>query len=128
MYLSNSCIKHFFFSFPSDLFIYQLYFFVFWPVWTFNFLLLSILFWNFCFFFIFFRMLWMLVTVNKAKFSPRKKLVTIVKSQHVPCIRLSLHHVKTFRCSFVYPLTFAIIIFSEAHGMSCFHTRNFKLQ
>ena len=36
MHQSNSCIEHLFFSFPSDFFIYQLHFSVFWPIWEFS--------------------------------------------------------------------------------------------
>ena len=78
-------------------------------------------------FFVLFRILWMLATVNEAKFSLRKTLATLVKS--LPCLgvnvgypllRLSLHHEKhwqhlmlTFMCS----LTSAIIILFKAHDI-----------
>ena len=46
-------------------------------------------------FFVLFRMLRMLVTVSKAKFSLRRTLITFSKIPSecwLPCIRLSLHH------------------------------------
>ena len=52
---------------------------VFWSVWVFNFLLPSTLFWNFFFFFVLFRMLWMLVNVKKGKFPLRKTWLTLSK-------------------------------------------------
>ena len=85
-------------------------------------------------FFVLFQRLWMLVTVNKAKFSPQEtSTFSKTSAWVVPCIRLSLHHEKYLKHShshleFASSLTSAIIIFSEAHGMSCFHTQNFKLK
>ena len=88
-----------FFSFSSDFFVYQLDSSVFWPVWVFSFLLLSIL-GSSCFieflFIVLFRTLGMLVNVNKAKFSPRKILIIFsrIPTWGAPCLRLSLHHEK----------------------------------
>ena len=87
-------------------------------------------------FFVLFWMLWMLVTVNNALVSLWKTLITFSKIPTLGWMLVILCKMKfasrkiliTFTCSLICPLTSAIIIFSEAHGMSCFHTRNFKLQ
>ena len=52
-------------------------------------------------FFVLFQRLWMLVTVNKAKFSPQETSITFSKTPAwvVPCIRLSLHHEKYLKHS-----------------------------
>ena len=135
MYKSSSCIEHLSFCFPSDLFIFQLDFSVFWPIWALNFLLLSILgsimFLSFCFYT--FWMLWKLVTVNKAKVSLRKTLITFSEILSMSCNMYKIEFTSwkiftTFTSSFGDPLTSAIFIFSEAHHMSCVHTRNFKLE
>ena len=62
---------------------------------------------------------WILGTVNKAEFSPRKTSMILVKSWPwgecwLLCIRLSLHNEKHY--SFICPLTTVIIIFSKVHG------------
>ena len=133
MYQSNSCIEQLLFSFHSYFFIYQLNFCVFQPVW--DCLLLSILgprlFRDFSFF-ILFRMLWMIITMSKAKFSLLKTLITFSK-----CLATgwAIYKIKCTSWKAFLTLTYflvcllasAIIIFSEAHGMSCFHTQNFKL-
>ena len=87
-------------------------------------------------FFVLFWVLWMLVTLNNALFSLWKTLITFSKIPTLGWMLVILCKMKfasrkiliTFTCSLICPLTSAIIIFSEAHGMSCFHTRNFKLQ
>ena len=87
-------------------------------------------------FFVLFWMLWMLVTVNNALFSLWKTLITFSKIPTLGWMLVILCKMEfasrkiliTFTCSLICSLTSAIIIFSEAHGMSCFHTRNFKLQ
>ena len=128
MYQSNSCIKHLFFSFSSDFFTLStrflcrltrlsLEFFVVFHF-VFHFVsdyLLFVLSW----------MQWMLVTVSKTIISLWKTFSKI-SLWDMPCIRLSLLYEKHLLacCS---PSS-AIIISSEAHGMSFFHTRNFKLE
>ena len=72
-------------------------------------------------FFVLFWMQWKLVTANKAKF-PLQKTFSKTLAWSMLCIRLSLHHEKhMLPC----PPTSAIVS-SKAHGMSCFHTWNFK--
>ena len=131
MYQSHSCIKRLYFIFPqTSSFINSIYlsFSLFEP-------------WIFCCFpswvplcfgvslFLFFRMLWMLVTVSKSKFSRWETLITFSK-----CLatRYAVHKIEftfvTFTSLLVCPLTSAIIIFFETHDMSCFHTRSFKLE
>ena len=78
----------------------------------------------------------MLATVNKARFSQQKTLITLVKSPPwsecwLLCIRLRyiMKNIKNVQMlTFMCPLTSAIIIFSKANGMSCFHTRNLRLE
>ena len=97
MYQSNSCIEHMFFSirllstrFLSlltclSLEFYGAFHFGFHPVWISS---------NF---FVLFRMQWMLVTVNKARFSLRKTLETFSKISAMGCAVfkiLSVHHEK----------------------------------
>ena len=109
---------------------------VFWSVWVFNFLLPSTLFWNFFFFFVLFRMLWMLVNVKKGKFPLRKTWLTLSKIPALEGMLVIVYKIEfiswktwiIFTCSLACPLTSAFIIFSESHCMSCFHTQNVKLQ
>ena len=124
-----------FFSFK--LFIYQHHFSVFWPVWPLQSLESSLAFHlvSEFLFFVLFRMLWMLVTVDKAKFSLRKTLITF---NEVLALTQMLFIVYKSECrslktlinlhAYLCPLTSAIIIFSKAHDMSCFHSRNFRLE
>ena len=132
-YRSNSCIDHLFLLFFQTFFhlsnsvlcLLTCMSFEFSVVLHIGFYLVS----EFLFFALFQR-LWMLVTVNKAKFSPQEtSTFSKTSAWVVPCIRLSLHHEKYLKHShshleFASSFTSAIIIFSEAHGMSCFHTQN----
>ena len=110
-------IEHLLFSFPSDLFIYQLDFSFFWPVWhlslaqrlTSAFHLVS----EFLYF-VLFRMLWMLVTVDKTKFSLWKIPAFGWISHKIECT--SWKGLGTFTCS----LTSVIIIFSKAKACHVF--------
>ena len=79
-------------------------------------------------FFVLFRMLWMMVTMNKVKFSLQKTMITFSKFPATGCVvyKIEFTSWKTFTIfirSVVCPLTSAII-FSEAHGVSYFHARN----
>ena len=78
--------------------------------------------WSFCFF-VLFRLLWILVTVNKAKFLLRKTLLTFSK---IPAlgwmlvnkrIRLSLHHEKQWQHSHAHLYTRLLppLLFSLKH-------------
>ena len=79
-------------------------------------------------FFVLFRMLWLMVTMNKVKFSLQKTMITFSKFPATGCVvyKIEFTSWKTFTIfirSVVCPLTSAII-FSEAHGVSYFHARN----
>ena len=79
-------------------------------------------------FFVLFRMLWMMVTMNKVKFSLQKTMITFSKFPATGCVvyKIEFTSWKTFTIfirSVVCPLTSAII-FSEAHGVSYFHAWN----
>ena len=79
-------------------------------------------------FFVLFRMLWMMVSMNKVKFSLQKTMITFSKFPATGCVvyKIEFTSWKTFTIfmrSVVCPLTSAII-FSEAHGVSYFHARN----
>ena len=126
MYQSNSCIKHFFFSFPSDFFIYQLDFFVFdllepWILRYFAFWV-PICFGSFCF--LYFRIQWMLLTMNKVKFS---LLENWNAAMGYAVYKIEFTSWKT-SCLVVYSPTSANIISPEAHVMPCLHAQNFKFK
>ena len=79
-------------------------------------------------FFVLFRMLWLMVTMNKVKFSLQKTMITFSKFPATGCVvyKIEFTSWKTFTIfirSVVCPLTSAII-FSEAHGVSYFHAWN----
>ena len=103
-YRSNSCIDHLFLLFFQTFFhlsnsvlcLLTCMSFEFSVVLHIGFYLVS----EFLFFALFQR-LWMLVTVNKAKFSPQETSITFSKTPAwvVPCIRLSLHHEKYLKHS-----------------------------
>ena len=74
-------------------------------------------------FFVLFRMQWMLVTVNKARFSLRKTLVTFSEISAMRCALYKIEFAPWKTYSLVCRRTSAIIISSEAHGMSCLNTK-----
>ena len=128
MYQSNSFIEHVFFfirllstRFLSlltclSLEFYGAFHFGFHPVWISS---------NF---FVLFRMQWMLVTVNKARFSLRKTLVTFSEISAMRCAVYKIEFAPWKTYSLVCRRTSAIIISSEAHGMSCLNRRNSRLE
>ena len=89
--------------------------------------------------FVLFRALWILVTVNKAKFSLQKALITLSKTPSLVWMLFTVYKIyiiivfiiATFRRQLIYrlisPPISTSIIFSEALGISCFHTRILKL-
>ena len=89
--------------------------------------------------FVLFRVLWILVTVNKAKFSLRKALITLSKTPSLVWMLFTVYKIyiiivfiiATFRRQLIYrlisPPISTSIIFSEALDISCFHTRILKL-
>ena len=129
MYQSISSIKHLFFSFSSDFFLYQLDF----CLLIYSSLELSVAFHlaSEFLFFVLFQMLWMLVTVNKAKFLLRKILLTFSKIYALEWILVTVYKNEftswktliTFKCSPIWPFTFAIIFFSEESSIVIKETR-----
>ena len=124
MYQSISSIEQLQFSFPSNFFMYQFDFCVFWPVWALHTLNLPSVTFHGVSIFVLSRMLWMLVNVGKAKFplweistafskipGLRKMLVAVYKTEFTSWKKL-----KASICS----LNFVIIIFSKAHGIQKF--------
>ena len=103
-------------------------------IWALNFLLPCFLLQSLCFFI--FLMLWMLVTVNRAKFLLQKKMNPCGKTPVLVWMLVTVKKIEftswkiliIFTWSLMCTLTSAIIIFFEAHVMSCFHTWNFKLE
>ena len=84
MYQSISSIEHLFFSFPSDFFIINPICLCFDLFESCSHSLESYVAFHFVsefLFFVLFCIMWMLTTVNKAKFSLRKILITLVKSR-----------------------------------------------
>ena len=89
--------------------------------------------------FVLFRVLWILVTVNKAKFSLRKALITLSKTPSLVWMLFTVYKIyiiivfiiATFRRQLIYrlisPPISTSIIFSEALDISCFNTRILKL-
>ena len=140
MYQSISSLEHLFFSFSWNFFIYQLDFLFLWPVWALHSFESFVSYLSSCCFgvsvFVLFQMLWMLVNVNKAKFSLQNILIAFWQNPglRVPML-VTMYNIMftpwniliTFVHSLKCPLLSTIIIFSKAHAMSCFHTQNFRL-
>ena len=103
---------------------------------AFSFVFLLVLKGIFWFLFALFLMLWMLVTLNKAKFSLQKRLKTFRKIPALIWILVTVCKIEftswktsiLFKCSFSCPLISTIIIFSKAHAIACFHTLISKLE
>ena len=133
------------FSFATNSFIFLINFCIFWwpvNVWALNFMLPCFLFWSFCLF-VLFLMLWMLVSVNKTKFSQRKTLKTFFK---IPAfvwmlvtvfkIMININKIHILTCLAAY-FHHYYTTFTKACDMPYFHeisnwnkylSRNFKLE
>ena len=132
MYHTNSCIEHLFFSFRllflSTRFLcilacLSLEFTVAFHL-GFGFHLVS----GFLVFLLF-QMLRMLVTMNKCSL---RKTINLSKILVMSCAVYKTEFTLwkafiTFTWPFVCPLDSVIIIFSKAHGISCFYTQKFRL-
>ena len=136
MYQSIPCIEHLFCSFSSDFFFSNSIYLSFDLFESLIFFCLPPCFGISFFFFVLFRMLWMLVNVKKGKFPLRKTWLTLSKIPGLEGMLVIVYKIEfiswktwiIFTCSLACPLTSAFIIFSEPHCMSCFHTQNVKLQ
>ena len=79
-------------------------------------------------FFVLFQMQWTLVTVNKARFSLRKTVVTFSEISTMRCAVYKIEFAPWKTYSLMCRRTSAIIISFEAHGMSCLNGRNSRLE